>query len=67
MTMLGFHIELPLSFLIVLATHLFSKIIGFGVVFCFYLLLSPQDLIINTHGLSVLMECVVCMLEEAES
>lgn len=65
--MLGFHIELPLSFLIVLATHLFSKIIGFGFAFCFYLLLSTQDLIINTHGLSVLMECVVCMLEEAES
>lgn len=65
--MLGFHIELPLSFLIVLATYLFSKILGFGFLFvCFYLLLSPQDLNINRHGLSVLMECVVCMLEEAE-
>lgn len=55
----GFYIELPLSLVIVLLIYLVNSYWIFIFIYFFYLLLSPQDLKINTHGLSVLMECVV--------
>jgi hypothetical protein len=54
--MLGFHIELPVFSHS--ATHLFSKQLT-GFLF-FVSNLSPQDLKIYTHGVSVLTECVAC-------